>query len=105
MSKKANPTIIGGFVLGAIALGVVAVAVFGSGKFFSRPSACRRLRRHRLGGDLPSNGGVAWQSDTLANDATALFYPGRTICAGGDAAIAAPAALARLTGLGKSLEI
>ena len=36
MSKKANPTIIGGFVLGAIALGVVAVAVFGSGKFFSR---------------------------------------------------------------------
>jgi paraquat-inducible protein B len=36
VSKKANPTIIGGFVLGAIALVVVAVAVFGSGKFFSR---------------------------------------------------------------------
>jgi paraquat-inducible protein B len=36
VSKKANPTIIGGFVLGAIAFVVVAVAVFGSGKFFSR---------------------------------------------------------------------
>ena len=36
MSKKANPTIIGGFVLGAIAVVVAAVAVFGSGKFFSR---------------------------------------------------------------------
>ena len=36
MSKKANPTIIGGFVLGAIAVIVAAVAVFGSGKFFSR---------------------------------------------------------------------
>jgi hypothetical protein len=44
-------------------------------------------------------------SDTLANDATTLFYSGRTIYAGGDAAIAAPTALARLTGLGKSLEI
>jgi paraquat-inducible protein B len=36
VSQKANPTIIGGFVLGAIGLVVVAVAVFGSGKFFSR---------------------------------------------------------------------
>jgi len=36
MSKKANPTIIGGFVLGGIAIVVAAVAVFGSGKFFSR---------------------------------------------------------------------
>ena len=36
MSKKANPTIIGGFVLGAIAVVVAAVAVFGSGKFLSR---------------------------------------------------------------------
>ena len=36
MSKKANPTIIGSFVLGAIALVVVAVAVFGSGKYFTR---------------------------------------------------------------------
>jgi paraquat-inducible protein B len=34
MSRKANPTMIGGFVLGAIALTVAAVAVFGSGKFF-----------------------------------------------------------------------
>src|SRR5215472_5191301 len=36
MSQKANPTIIGGFVLGGIAIVVAAVAVFGSGKFFSR---------------------------------------------------------------------
>src|SRR5215472_4322335 len=36
MSAKANPTVIGGFVVGAIALVVGAVAVFGSGKFFSR---------------------------------------------------------------------
>jgi paraquat-inducible protein B len=34
MSRKANPTLIGGFVLGAIALTVAGVAVFGSGKFF-----------------------------------------------------------------------
>jgi paraquat-inducible protein B len=40
VSRKANPTIIGGFVLGAIALVVVALAVFGSGKFFvHRPRA------------------------------------------------------------------
>jgi paraquat-inducible protein B len=40
VSRKANPTIIGGFVLGAIALVVVALAVFGSGKFFvQRPRA------------------------------------------------------------------
>ena len=40
MSRKANPTVIGGFVLGAIALVVVALAVFGSGKFFvQRPRA------------------------------------------------------------------
>jgi paraquat-inducible protein B len=36
VSKKANPTIIGGFVLGAIAVVVAAVAVFGSGKFLTR---------------------------------------------------------------------
>jgi paraquat-inducible protein B len=40
VSRKANPTVIGGFVLGAIALVVVALAVFGSGKFFvQRPRA------------------------------------------------------------------
>ena len=35
MSSKANPTVIGGFVLGAITLSVAAVAIFGSGKFFT----------------------------------------------------------------------
>lgn len=35
MSRKANPSIIGGFVLGSVAFFVVALAVFGSGKFFT----------------------------------------------------------------------
>ena len=34
MSNKANPTLIGLFVLGAIALLVIGVLIFGSGKFF-----------------------------------------------------------------------
>lgn len=39
MSKKANKTLIGVFVLGAVALLFIAVLVFGSGKFFKqRPS-------------------------------------------------------------------
>ncbi len=36
MSKKANPTLIGGFVLGALALIVVGLLVFGSGRFFQQ---------------------------------------------------------------------
>ncbi len=36
MSKPANKTLIGAFVLGAVALVVAAVMVFGSGKFFSK---------------------------------------------------------------------
>lgn len=36
MSKKANKTAIGGFVLGAIALLIVGLAVFSSGKLFHR---------------------------------------------------------------------
>lgn len=35
MSRKANPSIIGGFVLGSIILLVIALAVFGSGKVFA----------------------------------------------------------------------
>ena len=35
MSKKANPTLIGAFVVGAVALVITGVLVFGSGKFFS----------------------------------------------------------------------
>jgi paraquat-inducible protein B len=34
MSRRANPTWVGAFVLGALALAVVAVAVFGSGRLF-----------------------------------------------------------------------
>jgi|SRR5208283_5360595 len=36
MSKKANKTLIGAFVLGAIALAVAAVVIFGSGQFFKK---------------------------------------------------------------------
>jgi paraquat-inducible protein B len=34
MSKQANPTVIGGFVLGALTLAVIAILVFGSGALF-----------------------------------------------------------------------
>ncbi len=34
MSRKANPTVIGGFVLGGVLLAVTAVVVFGSGRLF-----------------------------------------------------------------------
>jgi paraquat-inducible protein B len=36
MSKKANPKLIGGFVLGAVALVVVGVLVFGGGRWFAQ---------------------------------------------------------------------
>jgi hypothetical protein len=35
MSKKANPTVIGGFVVGAAILAVAGAAFFGGGEFFS----------------------------------------------------------------------
>ena len=34
MASKANPAVIGGFVLGAIALAVVGLMVVGGGRFF-----------------------------------------------------------------------
>ncbi|TMA45046.1 MAG: MCE family protein [Deltaproteobacteria bacterium] len=40
MGKKANPAIIGAFVIGAVALAVVAVTVWGSGKLFRRQYPC-----------------------------------------------------------------
>jgi paraquat-inducible protein B len=40
MSKKANPTIVGAFIIGAVALAVGALVVFGSGSLFhARPRA------------------------------------------------------------------
>ncbi|MFN8543757.1 MAG: MlaD family protein [Candidatus Binatia bacterium] len=36
MGKKANPGLIGAFVVGAVVLAVVGVAVFGSGRFFHK---------------------------------------------------------------------
>ena len=35
MSKKANPTIIGGFIVGAVILAVACVLIFGSGQFLT----------------------------------------------------------------------
>jgi paraquat-inducible protein B len=35
MGKRFSPTLVGGFVLGAIGLGVIALVVLGSGRFFS----------------------------------------------------------------------
>jgi len=35
MTKKANPKLIGAFVLGAVALAAIGVVIFGSGKFFA----------------------------------------------------------------------
>lgn len=37
-SRKANPAVIGAFVIGAIALSVAAILVFGSGRFFRETS-------------------------------------------------------------------
>jgi paraquat-inducible protein B len=38
MSRKANPALIGGFVVGAIALALISILVFGSGRFFQSTS-------------------------------------------------------------------
>jgi paraquat-inducible protein B len=38
MSRKANPTVVGAFILGAVALAVAGVAIFGSGSFLRKQS-------------------------------------------------------------------
>jgi paraquat-inducible protein B len=38
MSKQANPTIIGVFVLGAVLIAILGITVFTSGKWFSEKS-------------------------------------------------------------------
>jgi paraquat-inducible protein B len=38
MGRKANPALIGGFVVGAVALAVAGILIFGSGKFFKHTS-------------------------------------------------------------------
>ena len=40
MSKQANKTVIGAFVVGAVALAVTGVLLFGSGRFFSEMATC-----------------------------------------------------------------
>ena len=34
MSRRANPTMVGGFILGGVALAIGAIITFGSGKLF-----------------------------------------------------------------------
>ena len=36
MTKKANPKVIGAFVVGALLLATIGVVIFGSGKFFAK---------------------------------------------------------------------
>ena len=58
MSKQANKTAIGVFVVGAVVLAVAAIIVFGSGKFFTKiefircilPRIGKRLESRRTGG-------------------------------------------------------
>ena len=38
--RRANPAVIGGFILGAVILVIASVMIFGSGKFFSETVAC-----------------------------------------------------------------
>ncbi len=60
MSKKANPAVVGGFVLGAVALVVAAVAVLGSGDLFhSRPRAVSYFEGSVRG--LSVGAPVTWQ--------------------------------------------
>jgi paraquat-inducible protein B len=40
MSRRASPTVIGAFVVGAVVLTVTAVGVFGSGRFFRKVQPC-----------------------------------------------------------------
>src|SRR5271167_5274817 len=39
MGKKFSPTLVGGFVLGAIGFGVIALVALGSGRFFTGKSS------------------------------------------------------------------
>src|SRR5262245_54144047 len=39
MARKPNPTLLGGFVLGAVVLAVAGLVVFGGGKFFRSTQA------------------------------------------------------------------
>ena len=51
MAKKANPKLIGGFVVGAVALAVVGAIAFGGGKFLSpKAKAVMYFRESSLGG-------------------------------------------------------
>jgi paraquat-inducible protein B len=40
MGRKANPALIGAFVIGALALAVIGVVVLGSGRFFRETVQC-----------------------------------------------------------------
>ncbi len=52
MSKRADPTLIGGFVVGAIALLAAGILVFGKGQIFARPLPVRLYFRENVNGLL-----------------------------------------------------
>lgn len=50
MSKKANPVLVGGFVLGGMALAIVGLVLFGGGKMFERKFLCVAYFEESLSG-------------------------------------------------------
>ena len=64
MSKQASPTVIGGFVVGAVALVVAGVLIFGSGKFFSDTTSAVMYFQGDLKG-LQEGAAVAYEGVTI----------------------------------------
>ena len=77
MSKKANPTIIGGFVVGAVVLIAAAVAIFGGAELFAKRNVYvayfeESTKGLRVGSNVVMNGvGIGYVSDIalLVDDA------------------------------------
>ena len=68
MGRRANPTVIGAFIIGAVALIVIGLLVLGRGHFFSGlTDVCVVLRRLRQGAEHRStsrfSGGQGWLGD------------------------------------------
>ena len=78
MSKKSNPTIIGGFVIGAITLLAVGVALFGGAELFAERSVyvsyfTEQTNGLRVGSNITMNGvrvGYVRDIDLLVDDTT-----------------------------------
>src|SRR5262245_35655005 len=76
MSKQASPTVIGGFVIGAVALAVAGLLIFGSGKFFSDTVPAVMYFTGDLTG-LQTGAAVAFQGVNIGTvtDMGAIFNP------------------------------